>query len=563
MFRFVADWSIKTKVAIAFSLVLVTTATLGIFAIDRLGAVNEAASEIRDNWLPSTRFLGEIALAGEQFRAVEGTYLLAENVLARGNAEELLKKAEEHWQEAWKAYEAVIAPGEERALADAISKSWTGYIELHKQMTDLVDQSSHGSAVALFSEDMLKSMEDYRTKLRADLDFNLTHGKLAADHGSELHSSSRIAILGALGLAVLLCVAAASVIITGVLRPIAALTVTMGHLAKHDLETKIAGLGRTDEIGRMADAVQVFKESMIETDRLHDAQAAEAAAKEQRAGALMALMRDFEAKVGQLVGSLSTSATQMEGTAQSMSSTAEETNQRSVAVAAAAEQASANVQTVATAAEELSSSVAEIGRQVVQSSKIAGKAVEDARRTDATVQQLATGAQKIGEVVTLIQDIASQTNLLALNATIEAARAGEAGKGFAVVASEVKSLANQTAKATEEISGQITQIQESTQQAVEAIRGIGQVIGEISEITATVAAAVEEQGAATHEIARNVEEASRGTADVTRNISGVREASATTGSAAGQVLNAAGELTKQAEFLSAEVNGFLANVRAA
>jgi methyl-accepting chemotaxis protein len=218
---------------------------------------------------------------------------------------------------------------------------------------------------------------------------------------------------------------------------------------------------------------------------------------------------------------------------------------------------------VAASAEELSSSISEITRQVAQSAKITEKAVADARRTDTTVRALAEGAQRIGQVVELISSIAGQTNLLALNATIEAARAGDAGKGFAVVASEVKSLAGQTAKATEEIGAQITRLQNETKDAVEAIKGITTVIEEVSSIATAIASAVEEQGAATAEIARNVQQTAGSAQMVTTNIAGVSEGAASTGAAADQVLSAAGELSRQAESLSAEVSGFVADVRAA
>jgi len=345
--------------------------------------------------------------------------------------------------------------------------------------------------------------------------------------------------------------------------PILGMTSAMKRLADHDLTTVINGTERLDEIGSMANAVQVFKDNMIKGDELAAAQAAENEAKQKRTARLESLTSSFEAKVGQLVQSLSAAATEMESTAGAMTGLAETGNGKAVAVASAAEQTSANVQTVATATEELSASIQEISKQVANSSRIANQAVEDARTTDGVVQELAVGAQKIGEIIQLINDIAGQTNLLALNATIEAARAGEAGKGFAVVASEVKSLATQTAKATDEISAQITQIQNSTGEAVTAIKNIGETIQQMSEIAAAIASAVEEQGAATLEISRNVQQAAQGTEEVTRSIVDVRQASTETGAASEQVLGAAGELSRNSNDLSREVDDFLAGVKAA
>lgn len=272
---------------------------------------------------------------------------------------------------------------------------------------------------------------------------------------------------------------------------------------------------------------------------------------------------DFEASVKGVVDAVASAATELQASSQSMSATAEETSRQSMTVAAASEEATANVQTVASAAEELSASVQEISRQVSKSVQIAGAAVTEAKKTDATVQGLATAAQKIGDVVKLISDIAGQTNLLALNATIEAARAGEAGKGFAVVASEVKNLANQTARATDEITSQIGAIQSATNEAVEAIRTIAATISEMNQISTAISAAVEEQGATTKEIARNVAQAAEGSANVAETISGVSRAASETGSSAGQVLNASGELSVQAERLRREVDNFLGSVRSA
>jgi methyl-accepting chemotaxis protein len=386
--------------------------------------------------------------------------------------------------------------------------------------------------------------------------------------GSAQASASRNGAVLLVNLSVLLgslilTLASFWVVVRRVVVPLTAMTEAMGKLAAGDKGIEIAGGERSDEIGDMAKAVDVFKRSMIEADRLAAEQAAERHVREARAAALESLTKDFERKVGELVGAVSSAATEMEATAQSMSATAAQTNQQSTAVAAASEQTSANVQTVATATEELASSIREIGRQVEQSAKIAEKAVNDARTTDATVQELAESAQRIGEVVDLINNIAGQTNLLALNATIEAARAGEAGKGFAVVASEVKGLANQTAKATEEIAGQVGQVQNATQRAVDAIRKIGDTIQEISTIASSIASAVEEQGAATQEIARNVQQAAQGTQEVTSNIAGVQQAATETGEAADKVLGAAGQLSQQAARLTSEVGEFISGVNAA
>jgi len=372
--------------------------------------------------------------------------------------------------------------------------------------------------------------------------------------------------LGGFGgiLAILVGSALAFLIARSITRPILGMIETMKRLAAGDTRVDVPGRGRADEIGQMAESVQVFKDNMGETEKLR----AEQAEMEKRAAAekktvLETLASDFESAVGGIVQTVATAAADMQTAAQAMRVTAEQTSKRSTAVAAAADQASSNVQTVATAGEELSSSIAEIGRQVSSSTKIAGKAVDDAEQTNAKIQGLVAAAEKVGEVVKLINDIAAQTNLLALNATIEAARAGDAGKGFAVVASEVKSLANQTAKATEEIAAQIGGIQTATKDSVEAIRSIGKTIKEINEIATTIASAVEQQGAATQEIARNVQQAAHGTQDVSSNIGGVTEAAGETGSAASQVLGASEGLAKQADLLRQQVDTFLSRIRAA
>jgi methyl-accepting chemotaxis protein len=348
-----------------------------------------------------------------------------------------------------------------------------------------------------------------------------------------------------------------------ILRRLRSLQRSMQLLSDGDLESPIYESHQDDEIASMANALQVFRESMIEGRALSAEQDKDRIAKTERASRMEARIVEFESTVRSALDSLQRAANSMQTTAQSMSVTADQSSALVSAVASAAEETSVNVQTVSSGTEELSSSIAEIGRQVVTSAEIARKAVDEAGATDATMQGLADNAARISVVVDLIQTIASQTNLLALNATIEAARAGEAGRGFAVVASEVKSLANQTAKATDEIRQQIVSMQEVTTSAVSAIRNISSTIGEINYVTTAIATAVEEQGAATREIARNIQHAAGGTSEVSSNIIGVSSASTEAGAAATEVLSASDALRREADVLRAEIDAFLSNIRAA
>ncbi len=297
-------------------------------------------------------------------------------------------------------------------------------------------------------------------------------------------------------------------------------------------------------------AISVYQEAML-SDR------------EARQRDTEAAIRAFEDTVAPALEAVMTTAGDMQKTARGLTATAEQSSQQAAAVAAASEQASTNVQTVASASEELSSSIAEIGRQVAESARITGQAVQETQRTNEEIRTLAEAAQRIGDVVKLITDIAGQTNLLALNATIEAARAGEAGKGFAVVASEVKGLANQTAKATEEIASKIAEMQTVTGRSVEAVQAIGTTIGRINEIATTIASAVEEQAAATKEISRNVQQAAAGTSEVSSKIVQVNEAARKTGGAADDVLDASDRVSTETEKVRAEVKAFLGRVAAA
>ena len=365
------------------------------------------------------------------------------------------------------------------------------------------------------------------------------------------------------GFATFIVLFAASVVTRGVVNPLSAMERVMRQLADGDTSIQVPQLGTTDDIGRMADAVDVFRKNAIERETLKLEAEREQGARAQRQAALDHAISAFESSASAVMATVASASTELQAAAESMSDVAEETLMQSTSVASAAEQASAGVQSVAAAGEELSASTNTILQQAQYSSTIAGKAVEGADATNAKVQELSIAANQIGKVVELIRGIAGQTNLLALNATIEAARAGESGRGFAVVASEVKALASQTSRATDEIASAITSMQKTTVEAVETIRQITATITDMNEISTAITSSMVEQGRATAEIAENVQQVAVGTGEVASAITHVTTAATTSGAAASQVLGAASELSRQSEILKDEMDSFLARARAA
>ena len=564
MLRFLDNRKIIVKILLPALLLAVISAASVIYGAIALSQVNDAGQKIR---LVNAKRL-ELALAAES--VFNSAAVSEKNVILSGDEPGMRRniglydKASEETAALIERLAPLVRAPEEKALVDAFRAAVQARRTASAHVFELALAGDPKGAfqestqvAAKHRQEAIKAVDAIIERERASID----QSGAIADQDASL-ALWVLAAGSAFGFAVGFALFS-YVAIKGIARPITRMSTLMNRLADGDLAVSVEGADRRDEVGALAHALVVFKEHAEKTQALEAEKAAEQQRKERHQEAVEKAIHVFETSVRAALDALAAASTEMRATAESMAATAEEASRQATAVSSASEEATINVQTVAAATEEMSSTVSEIGRQVAQSSAIAAKAVDEAKHTDNTVQGLAAAAQKIGDVVQLINDVASQTNLLALNATIEAARAGEAGKGFAVVASEVKALANQTGKATEEISSQITAIQAATREAVDAIKDIGQTITKMSEIATAIAAAIEEQGTATQEIARNTQEASRGTQEVSSNIVGVNQAAHETGSAATQVLESAGDLSKQAETLRAEVDRFLASIRAA
>ncbi|MFK4488528.1 methyl-accepting chemotaxis protein [Bradyrhizobium sp. USDA 336] len=578
MLSLVQNLRIGTKLAIASALgVLLVGAMIASQMLGNAGIRESSQSALAQQQIARDAVKAEAAVRGMQ---------LAVRDLRLANSQADIQKAVQNLGDQQKSTNALVDgmlklshEVENRARMEKLRSLAANYEKAAQQIAGvrgeaLAASGADGAArAAKLNEDVVRIAREVTLPIAGELDVLI--GQIAdyARHKSEeknaaaaaqMRSSEQLAILvGALAMLVLVGSWLMSFLTIG--RPIRALTVAMDKLAGGDFSVVLPGLGRKDEVGGVAAAVEKFK-VVSEQKAREDAEAKirqDQIAAAQRKAEMHKLADSFEAAIGEIVDTVSSAATELEASASTLTATAARGQELTTMVAAASEEASTNVQSVASATEELSSSITEISRQVQESARVAGDAVNQARTTTDRVGELSAAAARIGDVVELINTIAGQTNLLALNATIEAARAGEAGRGFAVVASEVKALAEQTAKATGEIGQQIASIQTATEHSVGAIKDISHTIEKLSEISSTIAAAVEEQGAATQEISRNVQQAATGTHQVSSNITDVQRGASETGSASSQVLGAAQSLSGDSNRLKLEVGKFLDTVRAA
>ncbi len=557
-----ARLSISTKLFAIVSFLFLVIATIGGIAFLQMRAINAAAQDIQSQWLPSVRWIGEMRVQSARFRAVLRDHLIVLDV-ERADVDKNLVARKADFEKAAKAYQPLISSPAERELADQLEKQWQSFISASDEVQSLANKGDVAAAKDVNARKVVPVGRAMDATLAKLVELNDRGAEVAGRSAEATYWNAIRLMTVILGGAIILGLGAAIFVVRDISRGIGSILKPMGRLTDGELSVEIPHQGENTEVGRIASALQIFKEGLIAKKASDNAANADAAAKTARAQRISTATGKFEAMIGELVGSLASASSELETSASTMTKTSDLTMSLSDSAASASRTVTENIQAVAAATEEITSSVNEIGRQVHEFSRIAGTAVSQAQKTDQSIAKLSLAAGRINDVVKLITEVAEQTNLLALNATIEAARAGEAGRGFAVVASEVKALATQTAKATSEISAQVADMQSVTADTVTAIREISSTITQISEVSSAIAAAVEQQGAATMEIARNVQQSAQLSTQVAAEVTEVSHGSSQTSSASGQVMAAAQSLAGESDRLKREVEKFLDTVRAA
>jgi methyl-accepting chemotaxis protein len=354
-----------------------------------------------------------------------------------------------------------------------------------------------------------------------------------------------------------------TIVSRGVVRPMNAINQVMFKLAEGDSTVEIPHVGRSDELGAMAQAVEVFKRNRIEAERSAAQQAAAREARARRQDAMEHHTKVFGTSISGVMATLTGSASTMRQAAGAMEEASAEVRQAAATTSDSATRSSGDLSSVADAIDALTGSFLETSGQVSTAATVSQRAVRRAEASQDGIRQLAESTARIGDVVKLINTIAEQTNLLALNATIEAARAGESGKGFAVVAGEVKALAAQTAKATADIAGQIESVRAATDATIAAMTEIGGMIGEMDAVATTIAAAVELQNTTTRAIATSLQDVSEATTRSAQAMGQVVVVADRAESHSLEVIVGADEIGHQADRLRAEVDRFLSAVQTA
>jgi len=522
------DVSVGSKVIAVLVCIGLAFLGLGLFSAAKLASVNTNAADVRDNWLPNTRLLGELRYVAMRYRAAQGTLLLAATEAQRA-------KQSARNTAFTKKIETLIANvastarnDKERALVTDITTGWAAYFPTSEIVEGMNKSQSREVAATYYVGAMRDTFDKFNGAIEAAILYNKDGGVAAGNASEATYISSRNLIFISVTLGLMFCAASALLLVRAVSAPLGRMTRAMQELSQGHLDAEVPHADQRDEIGQLAGAMTAFKEQLKAAEQSKAEQTELIVSSigtglaylakgdlthrviEELSGPFATLKENFNIAVGHLQNTVKTiyeNTTDITTGATEISQAADDLSRRTEQQAASLEETAAALEEIAETLKKTAGNTREADKASVTATAVAKEGGQVVEATTAAMASIAQSSKEITDIISVIDEIAFQTNLLALNAGVEAARAGDAGRGFAVVASEVRSLAGRSSDAAKKIKVLINTSGEHVASGVklvgesgQALRRIVEQVEQINALVSEVAGAADQQALAIQEV---------------------------------------------------------------
>ncbi|GGH10965.1 methyl-accepting chemotaxis protein [Silvibacterium dinghuense] len=465
---------IRTRITLAFAVVILISVLMSVFAINRVMNIGQRADIVDGDYVPSAAALSDI-----QTRTQHEVQLLLKHAGSTSDAEmteieSQIKALRDQNDDAYRAYEALPSEDAERKLYEKAKEDRAAFndkFEQIRQLSRLNTPQGNAKAQQMIDGDLQVYLTNYDDDLQAVVDFDNKGSveglKVVRDAvGSTIHG-----LIVGLTLAIVLAIIVSMMIIRSISGPIAMAVESLELVATGDLTASL-NIDSKDEIGRMAEALNTA------------------------------------------VGKLRTTLQSVWDSADNTNSAATELASATASIASGAQEQAASLEETSASLEEITATVRQSADNARQASQLASGSKDAAVQGQevvssavAAMEEINLASAKISDIISTIDEIAFQTNLLAVNAAVEAARAGEQGRGFAVVATEVRSLAQRSAGAAKEIKGLIEDSRrkvergsELVNRSGETLQGIVTSVKRVTDIVGEIAIASAEQSTGVEQV---------------------------------------------------------------